>query len=151
MLATDILTSDHRQALNLVEMLEGAKDGTGEHAATFNRLEAALKLHIREEEEIYYPALAQFEEFSDIMEDNVPEHEMVNQMLAQMGELAPSSPEFQTLLKEMKTALEAHMTREEDEIFPDSIDVLGRNRIEQLGEEIENLKDEGELSRATQV
>jgi iron-sulfur cluster repair protein YtfE (RIC family) len=151
MLATEILTTDHRQATSLIETLEGASDGTGSYADAFNQLEAALHLHMREEEEIYYPALARHEEFSDILDELVPEHEMVRQMLAQMGELAPSSDEFQELLTEMKAALEKHMTEEEDDIFPESIEVLGADRIEMLGEEIENLKTGGGMSRAVNI
>lgn len=139
---------DHRLALRLIEKLEDAADGTGSYAETFNQLEAALELHIREEEEIYYPALAQYEEFSDLMEDNVPEHEMVKQQLAQMSELAPSSPEFQEVLAEMKAALETHMTKEEDDIFPASIEVLGADAIESLGTEIEMMKGEVGMSQA---
>jgi len=148
MLATEILTQDHRQAMRLVETLEGATDGTGSYAESFNQLAAALALHMREEEEIYYPALAQHEEFEEIMDDNVAEHEMVKQMLVQMNELAPSSDEFQDLLGQLKTALEAHMTDEEGDIFPESIEVLGADRIEQLGDEIESLKAEGGIGRA---
>jgi iron-sulfur cluster repair protein YtfE (RIC family) len=151
MLATEILTKDHRKALNLIGKLEDATDGTGSYADTFNQLETALLAHIRAEEEIYYPALAQHEEFSDLMDDSIPEHEMVKQRLAQMGELAPSSSEFQDVLAEMKTALEAHMTREEDDIFPESIAVLGRDTIESLGEEIERLESDVEISRATRM
>ena len=151
MLATEILTKDHRQALALVEELEGATDGTGSYADAFNQLAAALALHMREEEEIYYPALARHEEFSDILDDSVPEHEMVKQMIAQMTELAPSSPEFQSLLAEMKTALETHMTKEEEDIFPESIEVLGADAIEILGEEIENMKADPETGRAMRM
>ncbi len=151
MLATEILIQDHKKAMRLVEALEGAGDGTGAHAATFNQLAAALALHMREEEEIYYPALAQHEEFSDIMDDSVAEHEMVKQMLVQMNELAPSSPEFQDLLAQMKTALEKHVTEEEDDIFPESIEVLGRDTIEMLGKEIEALKAEGGMSRSVNM
>ena len=148
MLATEILTKDHKQALSLIEMLEVASDDTGSYADTFNQLEAALQLHMCEEEEIYYPALAQHEEFEDIMDDSVAEHEMVKQMLAQMNELAPSSEEFQDLLAQMKTALETHIAKEEEDIFPESIEVLGRGAIETLGDEIEDLKSEGETGRA---
>ena len=148
MLATEILTQDHRQAMSLVETLEGATDGTGSYAATFNQLAEALSLHMREEEEIYYPALAAHDEFGDLMDDSVAEHEMVKQMLAQMNELAPSSEEFQDLLAQMKTALEKHITQEEEDLFPESIDVLGVDRIEELGDEIENMKDDGGIGRA---
>jgi iron-sulfur cluster repair protein YtfE (RIC family) len=151
MLATEILTKEHREALSLLEQLEGATDGTGFYAEIFNQLESALRLHMREEEEIYYPALAQHEEFSGLPEDSIPEHEMVKQQLAQMSELAPKSPEFQALVTEMKTALKAHMTREEDEIFPESIEVMGTKAIERLGEEIESIKAEEKKSSARQT
>lgn len=130
--------------MSLVEALEGASDGTGSYAGAFNQLAEALALHMREEEEIYYPALAAHKEFSDIMDDSVAEHEMVKQMLAQMNELAPSSDEFQDLLAQMKTALEAHIANEEEDLFPESIEVLGADRIEALGDEIESLKADGD-------
>jgi iron-sulfur cluster repair protein YtfE (RIC family) len=137
--------------MTLIETLEGATDGTGPYAENFNQLVAALSLHMREEEEIYYPALAQHEEFSDIMDDSVAEHEMVKQRLTQMAELPPSSPEFQELLQEIKTAIEAHVTKEEDDIFPESIEVLGADRIEALGDEMESLKMEGGKSRTMNI
>ena len=94
MLATEILTKDHHKAINLIEELEGAVDGTGSYAKTFNKLEAALLLHMKTEEEIYYPSLAQYDEFRNLEDISVPEHETVRQQLNQLSELAPSSREF---------------------------------------------------------
>src|SRR5215203_6318285 len=144
MLATEILIQDHRLVMGLIEQLEGATDGTGSYAGIFNQLVQALALHMREEEEIYYPALAGHEEFAEQMDDQIAEHEMVKQMLVQMNELVPSSDEFQDLLSQLKTAIEAHVTKEEDDIFPESIEVLGSDSIEQLGNEIKELKNDGE-------
>ncbi|HEY0460228.1 MAG TPA: hemerythrin domain-containing protein [Pyrinomonadaceae bacterium] len=151
MLATEILIQDHRLAMSLIEQLEGATDGTGSYAGIFNQLVQALALHMREEEEIYYPALARHEEFAEQMDDQVAEHEMVKQMLLQMNELVPSSDEFQDLLSQLKTAIEAHVTKEEDDIFPESIEVLGSDSIEQLGDEIKELKNDGEMSQAVNM
>lgn len=57
MLATEILTQDHRIAIGLIEQLEGVETEGPEHQETFNELDEALRLHIRVENEIYYPAL----------------------------------------------------------------------------------------------
>ena len=81
MLATEILTQDHRMAIGLIEQLEGVTAEGPEHKQVFKELDAALRLHIREEDEIYYPALAAHEEFEDLMEENIPEHEMVKENL----------------------------------------------------------------------
>jgi iron-sulfur cluster repair protein YtfE (RIC family) len=149
MLATEILKQDHREVMNLIELLENAEDNDGDdNRETFGRLRDALMLHMQEEEEIYYPALAALEDFADEIEDNVADHEMVKDNLAEMSGLEPTSDEFQNLLTETKAAIEMHVTKEEDDIFPESIELLGEDRIAELGDEIEQLKSEGGLSHS---
>ena len=151
MLATEILTQDHRLAISLVEQLEGARSDERGHRDTFLELRAALELHMREEEEIYYPPLVQFEEFEDVIEENVPEHEMVKANLAQMSELSPGSHEFQELLTETRAALEMHMKNEESHIFPRSVQLLGEDRINELGNQIDQMKGGDGISRTAGV
>jgi iron-sulfur cluster repair protein YtfE (RIC family) len=151
MLATEILTQDHRQAMSLVEQLEGVRSDERGNRENFMALREALELHIREEEEIYYPALAAHEEFSDLMEENVPEHEMVRANLVQMSELSPADASFQTLLTETKVALEAHMENEENNIFPRSIELLGEDRINELGNQIDQMKGAAGLTQSARM
>jgi iron-sulfur cluster repair protein YtfE (RIC family) len=151
MLATDILTQDHREAIALVEQLEGVRNEEPGNRQIFEELSDALLLHMQEEEEIYYPALAQHEEFADLMDENVNEHEMVKQNLTQMRELSVTDETFQSLLAETKAALEAHMTVEEDDIFPRSIELLGPERINELGNQIDQLKGNAGLSQTARI
>ncbi len=151
MLATDILMQDHREALALVEQLEGVRNEEAGNRETFEELSDALLLHMRAEEEIYYPALAIHDEFSDLMDDNINEHEMVKQNLTQMRELSVTDATFQSLLAETRLALEAHMTLEEDDIFPRSIELLGRDRINELGNQIDQMKGDTGLSRTARM
>ena len=151
MLATDILTKDHKEALSMIDQLEGADGISRDHTSLFEKLRDALEVHMQAEEEIYYPALARHEEFADLLDENVPEHEGVRENLAQMGELDPGSEEFQELLAETKAAIEAHAINEEENIFPESIDVLGREEVEALGEEIRQMKNEAGLSRSASI
>ena len=140
MLATEILKRDHREVLDMIDQLEDTDENSSSNISIFERLRDALDLHMQAEEEIYYPALARHEEFSDLIEENVPEHEGVKENLAQMSELEPGTEEFLELLTELKAAIEVHATNEEDNIFPESIEVLGSEEIETLGGEIEQLK-----------
>ena len=68
-----------------------------------------------------------------------------------MSELDPSSEEFQDLLAETKAAIEMHVTKEEDEIFPESIEQLGEERVAELGDEIQQLKNEGGMSHSAKM
>jgi|GEM_PF-1416026 len=156
MLATEILKQDHREVMNLIELLEQASDSDEEsvgadHLETFARFRDALSLHMQAEEEIYYPALATSEDFADEMEDSVADHEMVKENLAQMSALDPATDEFQELLTETRAALEMHVTKEEDDLFPESIELLGEDRIRELGEEIMQLKNEGGMTQSARM
>lgn len=148
MLATEILTQDHSMAIGLIEQLEGVTTEGPEHQEIFNELDEALRMHIRVENEIYYPALEAHEEFEGLMDENIPEHEMVKENFAQMSELAVSDETFQSILAETRAALEVHMDNEEDDLFPRSIEVLGADRIEELGREIEQMKGENGMSQS---
>jgi len=142
MLATEILTQQHHDALDLIDELGAASDGeTASYDTIFRRLEDALLLHMREEEEIYYPALAKREEFSDLLSYSIPEHEAVRQFLAQLEPMSPSDDAFQDTLADMRAAIEDHADNEEEDVFPKSIEVLGEDRINELGKEIENMKN----------
>jgi Hemerythrin HHE cation binding domain. len=148
MLATEILTQEHREALDLIGQLENAGDGgTDSYENIFKKMEAAVLLHMREEEEIYYPALASHEEFDDLLSYSIPEHETVREYLVQLDSLSPSDDTFQDVLGDLKSAIEDHAENEEDEVFPKSIELLGNSRIEDLGEQIQQLKDTAEKRR----
>jgi len=147
MLATEILKQDHREAMTLIAELEGAESGDGSYNKGFAKLEASLTVHMSEEEEIFYPALMEHEEFSDLLSYSIPDHELVKEQLAQMGELEPESELFQEILSELKGALEAHVDNEEDDLFPEANEVLGNAKMEELGREIENMKSESGMSQ----
>ena len=142
MLATEILTQQHHEALDLIDDMQNASDDeTASYDSMFKKMEDALLLHMREEEEIYYPALAKHEEFSELLSYSIPEHGAVRQFLAQLEPLSPGDDTFQDLLSDMRSAIEDHADNEEDDVFPKSIEVLGEDRINELGSEIEQMKD----------
>ena len=83
MLATEILKQDHRDVMNLIQLLENVDEANnGDGRENFGRLKAALLLHMQEEEEIYYPALEAIEDLADEVDDNVAEHDMVRDNLS---------------------------------------------------------------------
>jgi iron-sulfur cluster repair protein YtfE (RIC family) len=151
MLATEILTQDHGDALRLIEQLEGVRNDEPGNQDAFAQLDSALLLLMREEDEIYYPALAEYEEFAERIDENINEHETVKQNLDQMRDLSVTDETFQSLLTETKAALEAHMKTEEDDVFPRSIELLGNEKINELGNQIDQIKGDTGLSRSAKI
>lgn len=142
--AIDILTQDHRKVDELIaelESLSGADTGADSPNTTFIQLRDNFMLHGQVEEQIFYPALKQNPETASLVEHAVDEHQEVKEMLAQMEGLTPNSDEFQRLLKKVKEDIEHHVEEEESEMFVKARQVLGEQKMEELGRQIKQMKD----------
>lgn len=153
MKATDILKQEHREAEQLMAQLEeadGAASGDS-YRPVFEKLQKALQMHMKAEEEIFYPAVKNADDLEDQVVEAVDEHAEVKALLAQLNELDPSTEEFQTALATMKAGIEHHVAEEEGEMFPTAEEELGSSRMEELGKRIEALKASGDTSKTASI
>jgi hemerythrin-like domain-containing protein len=146
--ATEILKEDHREVDNLIAMLE---DTTTASASTFEQLKSSLTLHAQVEEEIFYPAMEQFEEAEDLVAESYDEHAEVKDLLEEMTGLNPQDEEFQDLLAQLKDSVQQHVQEEESEMFPQAEELLGEEQLEAIGREIEQAKNDSGISRTASM
>lgn len=150
--AIELLKDDHQMAMSLITELESADDqvGTdGSQTETFNKLHQALKLHTRMEEEIFYPALESFDETRDLVKEAYTEHDQVDQLLMQLSAQSPNEEEFQELLAELRSDIEHHVEEEEGEMFPQAEQLLGQQRLQEMGQQMQAMKSDGHQVAAT--
>ncbi len=150
--AIEILKEDHQMAMSLIAELETADDQAGTdptQTETFNKLQQALKLHTRMEEEIFYPALESFAETKDMVGEAYKEHDQVDQLLAQLSALAPNEEDFQDTLAELRADIEHHVEEEENEMFPQAEELLGQTRLAEMGRQMQDMKDNTQQVAAT--
>ncbi|MDZ8237698.1 MAG: hemerythrin domain-containing protein [Nostoc sp. ChiQUE01a] len=139
--ATDILSlieAEHRQVEQLFAEVEKAK-GTKLHE-NFNQLYKALNLHARTEELVFYPALRDYEETEQYVEEAEEEHEEVSLILEEIKALKPSDPEFKEKLSELKEAVQYHVEEEESEIFSAVRECMDKQELTELGQEFQKAK-----------
>ncbi|MCD9184885.1 MAG: hemerythrin domain-containing protein [Pyrinomonadaceae bacterium] len=139
---TTLLKEDHREVENLIAQLEGGADKD-----TFTKLKSSLELHTQIEEEIYYPALEGLDETDELVTDAYQEHDEVDELLEEMSGTDVGSEEFQDLLQQLKDSINHHVKEEENELFPKSEEVLGAEKLEHMGDEMEKMKTKS--SKAT--
>lgn len=142
--AVDLLTADHREVDRLFISLEGLQgmDSSGNTAnADFIQLDQNLSLHALAEENVFYPELKSHAETADLVPEAYTEHQEMKEALAKMRGLQPASKEFQSLLKTLKNEVQHHVTEEENEMFVEARKVLGGERLEELGRQIQQFKD----------
>jgi len=138
--ATELLKQDHKEAKGLMEQLKTADKGDRSSKDIFMRLKDALTLHTQIEEQIFYPALKSHEETSDMVPEALEEHDEVDEILAEMATLNPGNDEFMDKLTELRDAVEHHVKEEENEMFPKAQEVLGQSRLQDMGRQMEQMK-----------
>lgn len=144
MIATELLKNDHKEAISLIEELEAADDQVGTDPTfteTFNRLNELLQMHTRIEEEVFYPAMKEFDESRDLVREFYKEHKEVDRLLAQLSTMAPNVEEFQETLSEMREDIEHHVDEEENELFPMAERLCGESKLQEMGRQMQQIKD----------
>jgi len=152
MLATEILTEDHNNVLSLIDELKDRRNNESGNRNIFSEIDLALRTHMRVEEEIFYPALEENADFSGLMAESVPEHNDVRDFLDRLEAINnPANAEFQRMLDELRDNVRQHAEKEEADIFPRSLAVVGPDRIEELGNQIDQMKAEAGMVRTANM
>ena len=133
-----LIEADHRKVEKLFAEAEKAKGK--KLYECFNQLYTELNLHARGEELSLYPAMREYEETEDYIEEAESEHEDSETMLEQLKQMEPDSPAFMELLGELKAAVMHHVEEEESEIFEAVRECMDEDQLVQLGQEFEQAK-----------
>ena len=141
--ATTLLTNDHDAVKKLFAQFEAA----GENAyrtkqAIFETIRSELLIHMDIEETIFYPTVkAQpFEELKERIRESDEEHHVAKLLLEEISRMEPRDEQYDAKVTVLKENIEHHVEEEEGEMFPNTRKRLGREMLEQLGEEMEERK-----------
>jgi iron-sulfur cluster repair protein YtfE (RIC family) len=139
--ALDLLKNDHEKVAGILERL----DQTTERALKtredqFARLKEELDTHSYIEETIFYPALSDDNRTHALTLSAYEEHKVIKGLLDEMEVIPVDTEQWTAKFKVLKTSVEQHVQEEEKEIFPQARQVLGKARLDELGEELEAAK-----------
>lgn len=137
--ALELLKQDHQEASSLMDQMESGDQQS--MMGLFNQLKQALTLHTKMEETLLYPALQNNEQTGDMISEAYEEHQTVDEILAEMTGLAPSNGDFSTKLAELRENVEHHVEEEENELFPKAERILGQHRLEEMGNQMQQMKN----------
>lgn len=135
MKATDVIARDHRAAEALFEKFKAA--APEDQKSIEHELFAALNVHELMEDTYFYPALNEKIENDETL--SALEVEQTKLKLEAMGTHALETivgPNENRMERVMEKVLE-HARKEEELIFPMAEEVLGAERLEELGAEME--------------
>ncbi len=134
--AIELLTAQHREVSKLFEAIEKA-EGSAEKTKLFQELASKLVGHDGIEREIFYPACEEALGMNDLLGEALVEHGVVEFGLYQADQAA-GKPDFDFKVKVLKELVEHHVEEEEKEFFPKVREALGKDKLQSLGEDMED-------------
>ena len=102
------------------ELFAAVADATGDaRRETFEPLVRLLAVHETAEEMVIDPTLRSAgDEGNRVVEARLKEEDQAKKDLSDLEKLDPASSEFDTLFRQIRTAVESHADAEEREVFP---------------------------------
>jgi hemerythrin-like domain-containing protein len=132
-----LLKKDHREAEAMLKSLADSKPGA-RRQTTLKKLQTALTLHMRIEEDEVYPFVAKRVGEEDAEEANI-EHALARDGLAKLDELV-SEPGFGAAVAMLTAGIKHHVKEEEHEMFPELKRNLDREELADIGDRVVQAK-----------
>jgi len=148
MKADQVLIEHHDVLRGLLTQLEETTDEQGkERKKLLDDLVSELGVHVRIEDELFYPAV---EKVTPLLAISQSEHRAIDDQLAVVLRTDTGGPDFATEVKMLAATLHHHAREEERLMFPQS-HALGEEALEALGMQMEQRKRQLENSTVTQT
>ena len=142
--AIDLLKADHEKVKAILTQLSESTDrAVKKRTDLLDKLEMEISIHTQLEEQILYPAFkaAGGKDEAEMYYEAKEEHRTVDSLvLPDLKKTDPTTPEFAGRVKVVKELLEHHIEEEETEMFPQAKKLLGKEKLDQLGEQMLELK-----------
>lgn len=137
-----ILTADHDLVRDLFARLERDREAD----ELLDELIEAIDQHTTLEQDVFYPAFhraAAGGEHEHLYFEFIEEHGAVDTILAEIEPSELEPPVLRAKLKLAKELLLRHIEREENELFPLMRKLCSQAELDELGEQLEELADDG--------
>jgi hemerythrin superfamily protein len=136
--AVDLLTQDHRKVEAIFMQLQQEKGGQSQQLLA--QLYRELSLHAMAEENIFYPALASNTAMSGQLIDAFKEHGEMKAILGELAALGNGPSGLSDRVTKLMKKVEHHVKDEEGKVFPAAREMLDKDRMQVLGQQIMEAK-----------
>jgi iron-sulfur cluster repair protein YtfE (RIC family) len=141
--ATELLKKDHDAVRQLFAEFESAESEQDKLDA-YDDIREQLLIHARIEEEIFYPAVREINSGKSAtqVDQALSEHQQVKAMLDKLDDMAAEvDADFAKTVRTLAESVEHHVQEEENDIFM-SARKLGNERLNELGDRLQQRKDQ---------
>lgn len=134
------LADEHAAAAGLMEQVAGSME-LPTREDLYPQIRRHLLVHARAEEQAFYPHLAARPGLRELVERSLEEHAEVERFLKRLDVKDRSTKQWRDLFVEMVQAVQAHVAREEQELFPLARRLLDTAELRRIQEEYDRAED----------
>jgi hemerythrin superfamily protein len=137
--AVGLIKADHREVEKLFREFEKAGDRAYKTKQQLvEQIIKELEVHATVEEEIYYPAVEAKakKDGKELVAEAVEEHHVVKVLLGELAGMSSEDDAFDAKVTVLMENVRHHVEEEEEEMLPQSEDVLGKEELARLGEQM---------------
>ena len=135
----DELKADHQEVKELLTIISAQRVINW---VIIQDLCEKLKLHMRLEEQYFYPALEEYQETVDLVKSSYLEHNETKELLKLIMSENLEDEELKTKLAMLEMVIDHHIQEEENNVFQKAERVLSDEEIEEIGNDIAAKKAE---------
>jgi hemerythrin superfamily protein len=138
-----LLHQDHVNVRSLFDQIEASgEEETELRERLFASLSRELDLHSEAEERFLYGRLRISDRARAPASQSLDDHKGMKRLLAELGAMDPGTPEWTGKCRVLRAECEAHILREERDLFPLAQEILGDEEAAGIAEDIGAYKEE---------
>ncbi|HEY9746021.1 MAG TPA: hemerythrin domain-containing protein [Oculatellaceae cyanobacterium] len=137
----DLLKTDHREVKGIMTVLASQDEPDIDMV---QELCEKLKLHMKLEEQYFYPALEEYPETAELAQESYLEHQEAKKLIKAIEKGDLDDTELKVKLEMLNLAVTHHVEEEENNIFRKAKQVLSDEEIEEIGNDISAKKEEAQ-------
>ncbi len=133
----DFLTEQHRETESLFEDFQQTEDSS-RRGDIVDEIIEDLQLHMALEEEIFYPAVGDsIPDLKQQLLEDFEEHHAAQLLLRELENMDVDHERFPAKVSVVKEQVQHHIEEEESELFPRVRDELDQDRLNELGQQLQ--------------
>ncbi len=135
--AVALIKADHREVEKLFHEFEDAGDRAFKSKQQLvSQIIKELEVHATIEEEIYYPAVdaKAKKDGKELVAEAVEEHHVVKVLLGELATMSAEDDAFDAKVTVLIENVRHHVEEEEEELLPQSEEILGDEELARLGQ-----------------
>jgi hemerythrin superfamily protein len=138
--AITLLKNDHKTVERLFKRFEKSEDDR-EKRQIVDEIIRELSVHAAIEEQVFYPAIREaVPDSEDMVLEALEEHHVAKWVLSELIDMPPTAERFEAKVTVLIEAVRHHVEEEEQELFPDVREALGRKQLGEVGAALEKAK-----------